>query len=349
MKPIRDHFPALTRTARRWLPLAASCMLALGSPAVPAAAEPLPNADAVNRFIDQMAGQHDFDPGTLRSIFRQAQFQPGIIKAMTRPAESKTWDVYQPLFVNPGRIEGGVAFWHDNGGALKRARQQFGVPASIVTAIIGVETRYGKHTGSYRVIDALSTLAFGYPPRADFFRGELENFLLLSRDDGIDPLSAKGSYAGAIGIAQFMPSSYRRYAVDFDGKGGRDLSRDVGDAVGSVANYLAAYGWRPGEPVAVPARIQGDGYESLLKGGTWNWHTVAQLKALGVVPQRPVADDRQAVLLRLERAGGVEYWLGFKNFYVLTRYNRSVYYAMAVYQLSREIKAERAVLQSKAK
>ncbi len=346
---IKGRFTCLGRLARRWPVWLLAWTLSLGTSSAPAAAsaESLPDSGAMEQFIDRMAGQHDFDRGELRAMFRQAQFQPGILKAMDRPAEAKPWDVYRPLFVNPGRIDGGVEFWHDNSVVLVRAREQYGVPEAIVTAIIGVETRYGRNTGSYRVIDALTTLAFGYPPRADFFRDELENYLLLSREEGMDPLAIKGSYAGAIGIGQFMPSSYRRYGVDFDGKGRRDLYHDVDDAIGSVANYLMAYGWQPGQPVAVPARIRGEGYESLLQSGFGTWRTVAQMRELGVTPQEEAADDQQVVLLRLERSGGAEYWLGFKNFYVLTRYNRSVYYAMAVYQLSREIKAQRAAAQSK--
>ena len=285
-------------------------------------------------FVNDMMVKYDFDRASLDTILSQARVQESIVTAIGRPAEGKPWEQYRPLFVNPGRINSGVRFWHAHDDALTRARQEYGVPESIITAIIGVETTYGKNVGSYRVLDALTTLAFSYPRRAEYFRGELEQFLLLTRDESLDPLSIRGSYAGAMGIGQFMPSSYRRYAVDFDHDGRRDIGRDITDAIGSIANYFKMHGWQTGQPVVVRAQAVGEQYQALLNEGIEPRRSLSQLKTLGVTPQQEMSGDPLAALFKLDTKNGPEYWLGFKNFYVITRYNRSTLYAMSVYQLS---------------
>lgn len=295
----------------------------------------------LERFISEMADKHQFDPAALHNTFNQVQFKPGIIKAMLRPAETKPWNDYRPQFVNPVRIAGGAQFWNDNAGTLELASKMYGVPESMIIAIIGVETQYGKNMGSYIVLDALSTLAFGYPRRAEFFRGELENFLLMTREESLDPFSLKGSYAGAMGMGQFMPSSFRRFAVDFDGDGQRDIYRNVTDALGSVANYFVAHGWEAGQPVAVRAQVSGEKYLELVNMGFNLTHTIDELAAYGVTPTEPVSGNQRVMLVRLDTGGEPEYWLGMNNFQVITQYNRSKYYAMAVYQLSLEIQVAR--------
>ena len=288
-------------------------------------------------FVNDMMVKYDFDRASLNAILSQARVQESIVTAISRPAEAKPWEQYHPLFVNPGRINGGVRFWHAHDDALTRARQEYGVPESLIAAIIGVETTYGKNIGSYRVLDALTTLAFSYPSRAEYFRSELEQFLLITRDESLDPLSIKGSYAGAMGIGQFMPSSYRRYAVDFDHDGRRDVGRDITDAIGSIANYFKMHGWQPGQPVVVRAQVVGEQYQALLSEGIEPRRSLSQLKALGVTPQQEISGDPFAALFKLDTKNGPEYWLGFKNFYVITRYNRSIHYAMSVYLLSNGI------------
>ena len=320
-------------------------------PATPAPETPLSGASAANAgqplarradvqaFIREMVARHGFNAARLQATFSRAYAQPSIIAAMSRPAEAKPWYAYRTIFVNPKRIQGGVAFWRANEAALARAEQAHGVPPEIVVAIIGVETQYGGNMGKYRVLEALSTLAFDYPRRADYFRKELENFLLLTRAEGIDPLTPRGSYAGAMGYGQFMPGSFRSYAIDFDGDGHRDLWRNPRDAIGSVANYFQQHGWRAGEPVAVPAQVSGADYSALVSRKLARpQYSVASLQGRGVRPQEPVSGGQTAMLLEFQGREGPEYWLGFDNFYVITRYNHSPLYAMAVYQLGQEIR-----------
>ena len=301
-------------------------------------ADPLVTRPEVRAFIQEMSVKHGLDADALSTLFEQAHSQSSIIELMKRPAEGKPWHVYRKIFLTPERIAGGVDFWRDHQNALSKAEQLYGVPAEIIVAIIGVETRYGGNTGGHKVLEALSTLAFDFPERAAFFRKELENYLLLTREEGINPLSLQGSYAGAMGLAQFMPSSYRAYAVDFDGDGQRDLWNNTYDAIGSVANYLAKHRWQPGAPIATSAQVSGDQYLALIstkigKPGS----SVAALRRHGVNPQGAFDEKTLAMLLQLKGQNGLEYWLGFYNFYVITRYNRSPLYAMAVYQLSQEI------------
>ncbi|NJM12098.1 MAG: lytic murein transglycosylase B [Synechococcaceae cyanobacterium SM1_2_3] len=290
-----------------------------------------------------MVTRHRFNPAQLQAAFSQAYAKPDIIAAMSRPAEAKPWFAYREIFVNAKRIQGGVEFWRANAAALAQAEQTYGVPPEIVVAIIGVETQYGGNMGKHRVLEALSTLAFGYPRRAAYFRKELENYLLLTRAEGIDPLSLRGSYAGAMGLGQFMPSSFLSFAVDFDSDGHRDLWRNPRDAIGSVANYFNKNGWRSGQPVATPASVSGSTWPSLVSSQLKPpQSSIASLRSQGVIPQAPVSAAQTAMLLELQGRDNPEYWLGFDNFYVITRYNRSVLYALAVYQLSQEIRERSA-------
>ncbi len=321
--------------------LTACGLLALGNSA-PLIAEPL--RPEVNVFIAEMVERHGFEQAGLARIFKTAQFQPAIIRAISQPSTTRPWHEYRPMFVNARRTTGGVAFWNSHAATLQRARKEYGLPEEIVAAVIGVETIYGAQTGKHRVLDALVTLAFDYPRRAEFFRGELEQYLLLTREQGVDALHLKGSYAGAIGIPQFMPSSYRRYAIDFDDDGKKELLQSPADAIGSVANYLKVFGWEAGQAAVVRAQVSGEGYQEALAAGIKPLFTLAELKRLGVTPLVETTDipgDRQAALFVLENKDGPEYWLGFNNFYVITRYNRSTYYAMSVLQLAEEIRAAR--------
>ncbi len=318
--------------------LAAFCLLAIGCSAPPMAAQLRPE---VTVFIGEMVERHGFEQVELARIFRQAQFQPAIIRAISQPSTARPWHEYRPLFVNARRTAGGVVFWNSHTATLQQARKEYGIPEEIVAAVIGVETIYGAQTGKHRVLDALVTLAFDYPRRAEFFRDELEQYLLLTREQGVDALNLRGSYAGAIGIPQFMPSSYRRYAVDFDGDGRKELSLSAADAIGSVANYLKVFGWEVGQVVTARAQISGEGYQEALAAGIKPLLTMAEMKQLGVTPlveSTDIASDKLAALLVLEGKDGPEYWFGFNNFYVITRYNRSTYYAMSVLQLAEEIR-----------
>ena len=295
----------------------------------------------VEKFISQMVQQHQFDESALRHTFAQLKSNDGVVKAINAPATSKPWYEFKPIFVTPTRTSGGVTFWNENAELLKRAREIYGVPEEIIVAIIGVETIYGKRTGSFRVIDALYTLAFEMPERAGYFRGELEQFLLLTRDNSFDPLAVKGSFAGAIGMPQFMPTSYRRFAVDFDSDGKINLWESLPDIIGSVANYLHYFGWIAGQPIVVPARLSGTEYKDIVEKGFKPHLTLAQMLPKGIEPTETVPSDLVGGLFSLEIEQGQEYWLAFNNFYVITRYNRSKNYAMAVHQLANAIARER--------
>ena len=295
----------------------------------------------VTAFIEDMVQRHQFNPDALTRLFREVRLKQSILSAMDRPTEAKPWRDYRPLFVEPQRIAGGVRFWTEHEAVLIRAEAKYGVPAAVIVAIIGVETFYGRNTGSFRVMDALATLAFAYPKRAAYFRSELEQFLLLAREGGFDPLTIKGSYAGAMGISQFMPSSYRQYGVDFDGDGQRDLWRNAQDAIGSVARYLQGYGWQPGAPVVAPTRSVAESGKSLANRG-WNYRIPIKHWAMAGVSTQAAQTESEAMLFMLAGAEGQEYWLGYQNFYVITRYNRSYHYAMAVWQLSQALQATRA-------
>ncbi|MFP5345329.1 MAG: lytic murein transglycosylase B [Gammaproteobacteria bacterium] len=315
------------------------CTLACFAHAAPATT--LGERADVQAFIASVAQRHAFDGAELARMFNAAELRPDIIDLITAPAEAKPWHEYRPIFVNPARIRGGIEFWRANAETLENAQRLYGVPPEIIVAIIGVETRYGRNMGKYRVLDALITLAFDYAPRADFFRGELEQYLLLTREERLDPLALKGSYAGAMGQAQFISSSYRHFAVDFDGDGRRDLWNNSADAIGSVAHYLNEHGWQKDAPVAMRAEVNGEQYKTLLNGGIQLQYSLGDLRRQGVSVTEPLFDIEPALLLEFAAGSGAEYWVGLQNFYVITRYNRSSLYAMAVYQLSQEIKAQR--------
>ncbi|SDX58826.1 lytic murein transglycosylase B [Thiocapsa roseopersicina] len=311
-------------------------------------AEPASYAAEADVFAREMVERHGFDSAELQGVLADARFSQAIVDAMDRPYEAKPWRDYRALFVTPERIAGGVAFRHDNAELLARAETDFGVAPQIIVAIIGVETNYGANVGKHRVIDALTTLGFAYPRRADFFRRELEAFLLLSRDEQLDPLRAVGSYAGAMGKPQFISSSYRNYALDFDGDGRRDLWGSNADVIASVANYFKQHGWRPGEPVAFAAAPRSGipaGITLVEKTPTPPDTTAGNLRAAGVEWGEPLPADIPASLIRLD-AGEDEYWVGLDNFYAITRYNHSNLYAMAVHQLSEEIRTHHSTAAS---
>ncbi len=295
-------------------------------------------------FVNEMVQQHGFTANEINQWLSKAEKRQPILDAIARPAEkSKTWKEYRPIFIVPMRITNGVNFWNENREALVRAEKEYGVPAEIIVAIIGVETNYGKNTGSWYVIDALTTLAFDYPPRAPFFRSELVNYFILTREQKHDPLEFKGSYAGAMGYGQFMPSSYRNFAVDFSGDGFTDIWKNPTDAIGSIANYFKKHGWQQGKPVVVPAKLtraraQVATHESFNKVEV-PAITVADWKKVGVVPAARIAARTPVISIEFDGVNGLEYWMGLQNFYTITRYNRSPMYAMAVYDLSLDIKA----------
>jgi membrane-bound lytic murein transglycosylase B len=300
--------------------------------ALPASAEGLDRA-AIAAFSQQMSARYGFNAESLTATLAQAQRRDTILTTIAKPAEHKPWYVYRPIFMTAERIDAGVRFWTEHAAVLARAEQEHGVPASIIVAIIGVETFYGRNTGNFRVMEALGTLAFHYPPRATFFRAELENFFLLARDENLDALTPTGSYAGAMGLPQFMPSSFRNFAVDFDHDGHRDIWRNPDDAIGSVANYLKQHGWVARQAIVMPV-MPGTANAALASDKLELKRTVAQFMAAGVRTFDPVDPELPAVLIAYESKDAAEYWLGFKNFYAITRYNRSPKYALAVAQLA---------------
>lgn len=309
--------------------------------AQPAAAA-LANSDLLNNFIQQMVNQHRFPEAELRKLFDAVEFQQSILDAMAKPAEAKPWSQYRAIFITDTRIDGGVKFWQANQAALKSVERQSGVPAEIIVAIIGVETLYGAHTGKYRVIDALSTLGFAHPTRSEFFLRELEQFLLLTREEHIDPLRPMGSYAGAMGLGQFMPSSFRNFAQDFDQDHKRDIWTNSQDAIASVAQYFVANHWQRGGGVALPVNAKGNAYRKALSKGLKPDSTLKQLRKLQVnIPAR-LGNNDTGKLLSFPLADHDELWLGLHNFYVITRYNHSPLYAMAVHQLSQAIRQKKA-------
>jgi membrane-bound lytic murein transglycosylase B len=297
----------------------------------------------VRQFIGEMVKKHGFAKKDLDRIFSQAQFQPAIIKAMTQPVEAtiESWQAYRSIFISPERLQAGLQFWNLNAEPLARASREFGVPEEIIVGIIGVETVYGRNIGSYRAIDALATLAFDYPKRADFFRAELENYLVFTRQARIDPLRIKGSYAGAIGIPQFMPGTYRRFAVDYDGDGVANLAASAADAIGSIGNFLKAHGWVRGAPIASVAAVSGDGWRKVLETGVLPSVRAADLANFGVKPAAALPPDALCSVIELE-GQPTEYRVGLQNFYVLTRYNRSNLYASAVVDLAGELARTRS-------
>lgn len=298
-----------------------------------------PNAQ---QFIDKMVNKHGFDRQQLQEILSQAKRLDSVLRLMDNQAPTTlvkppsgpngAWLRYRKKFITPDNVQNGVVFWNQYEDALNRAWQVYGVPPEIIVGIIGVETRWGRVMGKTRILDALATLSFNYPRRAEYFSGELETFLLMARDEQDDPLNLKGSFAGAMGYGQFMPSSYKQYAVDFSGDGHINLWDPV-DAIGSVANYFKAHGWVKGDQVAVMANGQAPG----LPNGFKTRYSISQLAAAGLTPQQPLGNHQQASLLRLDVGTGYQYWYGLPNFYTITRYNHSTHYAMTVWQLGQAV------------
>jgi membrane-bound lytic murein transglycosylase B len=293
----------------------------------------------VQGFIREVAARHGFQEEALRSLFSRVQRVDPILEAIKpTPPRARSWTQYRGIFVNERRIAAGLDFWSRHRADLERARQQYGVPPEYIVAIIGVETFYGRHAGRWRVLDALTTLAFDYPPRATYFRSELEHYLVLTRDIGAEVLSIRGSFAGAIGIAQFMPSSTRRYAVDFDGDGLIDLRNSPVDAIGSVANFLKQHGWQPGGEVLLEATASGDAWRSLADGGVQPKHALAELREAGLRFQWSGQGARAALIELQTPERPSDLRLGMQNFWVLTRYNRSAFYASAVHDLAQALR-----------
>ncbi len=305
------------------------------SPAAGLELEAYPEALA---FIAEMTERHGFERVKLLHLLSQARLRPEIIAAMDRPREALAYHEYRKQFLTAEHLSQGRRYWQRHARVLERAAAEYGVAPHIVVAILGVETQYGRNTGDYPVLDALTTLAFTYPRRAAFFRRELEQFLLLCRETGLDPARVRGSYAGAIGPPQFLPSSYRLYAVDFDGDARRDLVSSPADIIGSVAHFLHLHGWRPGEPLVAETRVEDTLNPWLERLGPRPVYSIAQLVQYGVIAPGLHDLERRAALIRLEGEDGPRYLLGFQNFYVLTRYNRSIRYAMAVVELGEQLR-----------
>ncbi|TXH76240.1 MAG: lytic murein transglycosylase B, partial [Thiothrix sp.] len=285
----------------------------------------------------RMQRTHGFDAGQLQALFANVQRNEDILAKASKPAEGKPWFQYRSIFLTEDRINNGIGFWRQYASAVEAAAQQYGVDPAYIVAIIGVETLYGRNTGNYYVLQALTTLAFDFPKRADFYQKELEQYLLLTREEQVQPFGWQGSYAGAMGLGQFISSSYRQYAQDFNRDGRRNLW-DPEDAIGSVANYLAQHGWQTGEDVAVPAYVSGQAYARLLNEKPVKPSLILPaLTAQGIVPVSSLR-AKQASLILLDGAAGSEFWLGGDNFYVITRYNHSNKYAMAVHQLAQAIR-----------
>lgn len=325
--------------------MARLCGAALSVASLCCIAQPLetlhPGAD---QFIATMVNDHGFEAEQVEALLRDAAVREDILSAMRRPAEGLPWHRYRPIFMTTKRVDGGVAFFNKHRATFEAAEAKFGVPVNVITAIIGVETQYGDITGKHRVLDALVTLGFHYPPRAKFFRGELEQFLILANEENLPPAEILGSYAGAMGLGQFIPSSYRHYSVDGDGDQQRDLWRSIPDAIFSVANYLAVHGWKTGEPVA--RMLSGDGQTpSDVKLSLKPKWSSAEILAWGFDADSTITPSRPATLIELEQEEGNEYWLGYDNFYVISRYNHSALYSMAVYQLSQALEAAGVTLQ----
>jgi membrane-bound lytic murein transglycosylase B len=328
---------------RQWVRLAVLTSLLLpGAATVHAGYADRPE---VRAFVLEMADRYAFPPAQLLALFAGARQEPSVLRLITPPRDPRmrSWRSYRQRFVDPVRIAQGLQFWRAHQATLAEAQARFGVPPELVVAIIGVETIYGRDTGNFQTLSALATLAFDYPPRAQAFRAELEQLLLLAREKRRPATDFHGSYAGALGLPQFMPSSYRRYAVDFDGDGAAELTSSPADAIGSVAHFLKQHGWREGGEVAQPVSVPAEA-RWLADGGVLPRHLPAELAAHGVLLPAGIEADQRTVLIDLVTPDGpTEYWLGYDNFYVLTRYNRSSFYAMAVHQLAQALRQARAM------
>lgn len=290
-------------------------------------------------FIDELVESESIDREWLEQLFSQAEYSQSVIDAISRPAErTLNWAEYQKIFLTDSRVERGAEFWIENADVLAEAEEEFGVPAEIILAIIGVETFYGRYTGGYRVIDSLSTLAFDYPPRGQFFRGELRSLVLLAEKHQINPTELTGSYAGAMGLGQFIPSSYLAYSSDYDGDGFADLWSNPADAIWSVANYLAVHGWRRAQPIFDQVGAPEMFSEDLLNQDLAPYTNIELLVSQGITDIDYPEDSSEVTLMHLVGTEGDEYWIGHHNFYVITRYNHSHLYGMAVAQLAGQIK-----------
>lgn len=295
----------------------------------------------VQQFIDTMVSEHDYDRATLETVLQNAESKESILEAISKPAErTLQWHEYRDIFLTDERIKAGAAFWHEHEAELQRISGATGVSIEMLVGIIGVETYFGRITGGYRVLDALSTLAFDYPPRSKFFRSELKHFLLLVREEQMDATAATGSYAGAMGRPQFMPSSFREYAVDSSDDGKRDIWSNWTDVIGSVANYFVRHGWVADAQVVAEASLGEQWRGETPKNTTKPKETVTSLSHQGVLFATDLPGDQKSQLLTLEGEDGTEYWVGFHNFFVITRYNTSVMYALAVHQLGQAIALE---------
>ncbi|STY29580.1 membrane-bound lytic murein transglycosylase B [Legionella wadsworthii] len=295
----------------------------------------------VQLFIKSMVKEHHFNANELTAIMNQVVIQPAIIESMEKPYEKKNWDVYRDIFLTPKRLKGGIDYWMANRTALEKAQKKYGVPPEIIIAILGVETLYGERQGEYRVLDALATLAFDYPKRAPYFTKELKEYLLLCREHKVPATQYKGSYAGAIGQPQFMPSSYRNFAVDFTNKGSRDLVSNNADSIGSIANYFHKHGWKSNDGVAQYAKLVGSRYKEIQVNPKRANYYYSQLVSHGVKPVTAAHNHpSRAGLIELVTAKGNEYWIAYPNFFVITRYNSSPQYALVVYLLAQQLKQQ---------
>jgi membrane-bound lytic murein transglycosylase B len=317
--------------------------LLLAAASLTASAQGYDKRADVKAFVQGMVERHGFAEKELLFLFSRVQRREPILQAITPPppGRGRSWTEYRAMFVNERLAQDGAAFWRKHAEALARASREYGVPQEIIVAIIGIETVYGRNMGKWRVVDALTTLAFDYPPRADYFRGELENYLILARDSGFDVFSVLGSFAGAIGIPQFMPTSILKWAVDFDGNGVTDLRGSPVDAIGSVANFLKQHGWKPGEPILLSATVSGDAWKPYADGTVLPKHPLTDIGKAGVAFSGGLPAT-QGIVIELEnRDAPAEYRVGLMNFWVITRYNRSSFYATAVFDLAEAIREAR--------
>ena len=317
---------------RHWVAAVALPLLMQGSAGLQAAGLSCERPEVAS-FAAEMVERHGLEQGALCELFGEATIRPDVLRLIAPAPSSRPpdWNRYRSNFVNPKRIRLGVEFWDDNRTAIEAAARANGVPPSIIVALVGIETTYGNNVGRHKAFDTLATLAFEHPPRAVFFRNELEALLVLAHEQGIPVADIRSSYAGALGMPQFMPSSWRKYAVDGDGDAHIDLWRSPADVVASIANFLVRHGWQPGQPTALKASVEG---APEVGGGIKPDSTLAELRQQGVRTLGEVADSESGVLLRYGNGDAVEYWVGLQNFYVITRYNRSSFYAMSVVQLA---------------
>jgi membrane-bound lytic murein transglycosylase B len=301
-----------------------------------------PDSVLIEQFIVRHANKFQIPESQVRAVLKQAVFQPTIIERMNKPAEKMPWHKYRPIFMKDERINAGVAFWKEHESTIAKVSREYAVAPEIIVAIIGVESYFGRSKGTHKVLDALFTLAFGYPKRSTFFTSELDAFLAMCREENMDPMTIKGSYAGAMGYCQFMPSSYRAYAKSFDVGTNRDLINSPEDAIASVANYFKQHKWTDGGIVAIPIKTS-EFAKAVPENPSKPSKSLGYYEQYGYQPAIDIDPNVKVTLVELESVDGKEYWFGFHNFYVITRYNHSPLYAMAVYQLSEEIKARRKV------